>query len=652
VGKKNKKSPEDIALEAMRMDLDFRNRELATQQAIAAAQQAFERQRMMLIEQGAQAQQADQFARQYALQIGQLEFEKTLGTAQLGLSAQGQAHAQRMDLMRQQFDEQFNTAAQMGFRDGVPTLDRYKFDQTLGEQQRQFDVGSTGYNNGRATLEREQMERGLGEEQRQFNVGQSGFMNGAATLEREKALENQRQFDVSTIMNAPRGAADYVGYIRNLRGLEGQGLAPGLLAQLAGGEAVRAAGVSNGGQSFAPAATNADLAQAAVAQSRRNGTLSASMDPRLAGLMGTGAQQNVQVSYDPSQGRGVQPTFSPSGGDGGGASLSPQGQPPQQGVPSRFGDGPKTGVARPQQFMGTDMQTNGPESFRPGEGVKPSTIYGEQSFQPPSMTLEGQSAAPNSFRDAGAQGSGQMFSAADFNDGPNSITPWNSPSQYQRRGFDDMIPYQATEGWAQNQADRQANRYWNANSDEANRAYSQAERERASVMGDMNSWLSQMPQANQYGNYQYRSNGQETQPTVNGATQRPGSPYAPSNQTFGQYASQPSSGSTQDVWSSAAARASSPYNESAASQSSGGSGSNQAVQGMMGQVYQQDNTPRAKTGDQWSLQSFRKLNPTEQEFASGLVGADTGQSDADFKWGMQNAAPNYARSKSASWGGF
>lgn len=196
------------SLDSLRMDMDLRNRQLAAQIAESAAERAFQQKRLELIEQGMLQQEAEQFAKEFALREAEFEFEKQMTTRQFGLSERAQEFTEEIERRRQAFEESWRTAEQRGFYD---------------------DNGVK-----RPTFAREQFER--------------------------EFAESQRQFDVSTIMNAPRGPADWAAFENRLRGLNAQGALPGVIGQLFQGQPGGIAGYSNAGQFNGPVASNTDLA--------------------------------------------------------------------------------------------------------------------------------------------------------------------------------------------------------------------------------------------------------------------------------------------------------------------------------------------------------------------------------------------------------
>lgn len=161
------KARNPVANQAMTLDLDYLNRQLAADVAQKAADNAYREKYMQLIEQGKLDLEAKQLAQQYALAVGQLELDRAKGMSDIALNQR-----------RQDFEERWRTAEQTGFIQGAPTLDREKF------------------------------------------------------------WEQQRQSDVSAVMNAPRGPADFAAYVARIRGLANRGMLPESVARIATGQPI------------------------------------------------------------------------------------------------------------------------------------------------------------------------------------------------------------------------------------------------------------------------------------------------------------------------------------------------------------------------------------------------------------------------------
>lgn len=210
-------------LEAMML---YQAGSLKEQKAARKAQDSYNKKRLELERQGL-ALQADQIAKQYAMDQAKLEWDKESFRLQFG-EEQFQNKWEREFQDRQQaLDETWRTAEQTGFRDGVPTLAKMQFD----EQTRQFNVGQA--NN----------ERDFGESVRRYDQDFS---------------EQQRQFNTNAVLNAPRGPADWAAYQNRLRGLQNAGSLMFSDAPVAS--------FSNGGQQTGPVLSNTDLALAMTGQ--------------------------------------------------------------------------------------------------------------------------------------------------------------------------------------------------------------------------------------------------------------------------------------------------------------------------------------------------------------------------------------------------
>lgn len=227
---------------------------LKEQKAARKAQDSYNKKRLELERQGI-ALQADQLAKQYALDQAKLEWDKESFRLQFGETQFQNQWQRQFEEKQQALDEVWRTAEQTGFRDGVPTLETLKFN----EQTRQFDVGQA--NN----------ERDFGESVRRYD---------------QDFGEQQRQFNTNAVLNAPRGPADWAAYQNRLRGLQNAG-------SLMFGDAP-VASFSNGGQQTGPVLSNTDLALAMTGQgdpSKLQGTAWQGMAPQAQqqsyGTMGT-----------------------------------------------------------------------------------------------------------------------------------------------------------------------------------------------------------------------------------------------------------------------------------------------------------------------------------------------------------------------------
>lgn len=218
--------------------------------AARKAQDSYNKKRLELERQGL-ALQADQIAKQYAMDQAKLEWDKESFRLQFGEEQFQNRWQREFDEKQQALDETWRTAEQTGFRDGVPTLENLKFN----ESTRQFDVLQA--NN----------ERDFGEDVRRYD---------------QDFGEKQRQFNVDAVLSAPRGPADWSAYQNRMRGLNNAG------SLMFGSAPV--ASFSNGGQQTGPVLSNTDLALAATGQGDRS---------KLQGTvwqgMGGGAPQQMQT---------------------------------------------------------------------------------------------------------------------------------------------------------------------------------------------------------------------------------------------------------------------------------------------------------------------------------------------------------------------
>jgi hypothetical protein len=282
---------------------------LNEQKAGRVAQEAYNKKRLELESKGL-GLQADQLAKQYALQMAQLEWEKESFKLQFGETQAQNQFEREFQTRQQQLDEGWRTAEQMGFRDGVPTLANLQFQ----EQQRQFNA-NLGFQNQQFGENQRQFNESLTEQQRQFNATQNNqaqqlglqgreldannyFRNRDADLRQQEIAnqyqqwdrdfnfknitdqrnftedqrrynqdfgEGQRQFNVSSVLNAPRGPADWAAYTARLRGLQQSGGLPGAVGTMFDPSA-QVASYSNYGQQTGPVLSNTQLALAMTGQ--------------------------------------------------------------------------------------------------------------------------------------------------------------------------------------------------------------------------------------------------------------------------------------------------------------------------------------------------------------------------------------------------
>lgn len=253
------------------------------QKAARKAQDAYNSKLLDLQRQGL-GLQAEQMAKQYAMQQAQLEWEKESFRMEFGETQRHNEWERAFNDRQQQLDEVWRTAEQTGFRDGVPTLANLEFQ----ESQRQFD------------LNRVDSARDFGESQRQFNV--------------------------STVMNAQRGPADWAAYTSKLRGLQSSGALPGALGTMFDPSA-QVASYSNAGQPTGPVLTNAQLAMAQTGLSSPSA------------LQGTvwqqgGATQSAQSSQSSQSSNPYSETGTPAGGGDRVAAMLGQSSPGSMELPS------------------------------------------------------------------------------------------------------------------------------------------------------------------------------------------------------------------------------------------------------------------------------------------------------------------------------
>lgn len=188
--------------------------------AARKAQDAYNQKKLELDQQGL-ALQSDQIAKQYAMDQAKLEWDKESFKEQFGHQVDQDNIDNAFREKQSALDETWRVAEQTGFRDGVPTLATMQFN----EQTRQYN---------------------------------------------QTFGENQRQFNVSTVLNAPRGPADWAAYEKKMRGLQGTGSMPGAVGSMFDPNA-QVASFSNGGQATGPVLSNTDLAFAATGLGSQQG---------------------------------------------------------------------------------------------------------------------------------------------------------------------------------------------------------------------------------------------------------------------------------------------------------------------------------------------------------------------------------------------
>lgn len=275
----------DEQLRLLQLDVDFRDRELAFRQAAEAAQQAYQRERMNLVDIPGLEATKNQIAAEYAQKAADLAFQKARFEQEFGLARDTQSwerdwRNKQLELDNQRF--KLDDAIRSGqlrldeatisgkMADGTKTLAREQW-----EKQSALDVaGVTGYLPGTgqwvgganppagSTVPNgnEMVQMPTGEWMTRQDAHSRGWMQlPGETLERQKFGEQQRQFNINTVMNAPRGPADYAAYMNRLRGMNESGLVTGAVGNLFRGEQV--AELSDAGERV-PVATNTQLAGA------------------------------------------------------------------------------------------------------------------------------------------------------------------------------------------------------------------------------------------------------------------------------------------------------------------------------------------------------------------------------------------------------
>lgn len=283
-------------------DTDFNKRSLKEQKAARKAQDSYNKKRLELERKGL-GLQADQLAKQYAMQQAQLEWDKESFRMEFGETQRNNEWERGFRDREMALENEWRTAEQTGFRGGVPTLQKLQMDEDqrqfnvqaglsrdeLAERQRQFNVGSGqwdrefGEGQRRFDTETGQWQQQFGEDTRRYeqDFGESsrryeqdfgedrrrydqGFGEDRRRYDQDFG-EGQRQFNVGTVMNAPRGPADWAAYTKKLRALQGSGAMPGAVGAMFD-PSQQVASFSSGGQQTGPVLSNADLALSMVGQ--------------------------------------------------------------------------------------------------------------------------------------------------------------------------------------------------------------------------------------------------------------------------------------------------------------------------------------------------------------------------------------------------
>lgn len=264
-------------------------------------------------------------AREIALKEAEFELTKIRAERDYGLTYQDQQFRQAMESRQQQWTETYQRAQTM-----------------LAEGD------LTGYYNGMATLDREK-----------FETDASGYMsNGQATLARQKA-------EWDTILNAPRGPADYHAYMKRMRGIAGSGDMPGVLSQFVGGQGPIAS-VTGDMNSMPKPASNTELAMSLV-----YGNGQPQGYQRLGTPPGTTPGSQMQGGWEGGQPPGMLP--------GGGFIAPPGWTPPGNVVGGTPGTGSGSGTPFPWQSPpagGWGSPTGGGTGGQMNPAALAQAIYG------------------------------------------------------------------------------------------------------------------------------------------------------------------------------------------------------------------------------------------------------------------------------------
>lgn len=211
--KKDKNNPLDM----LQLDIQYRDRQLAAELAMHNAEMAYKQKYMEMIDLPGLEESKRQFALEYALSVSELDWKKEMATREFGESQRQFDISAQLDRERLQLDQ--NAEA---------------FRQKIQEGQFALDEAAvTGFYQGKPTQQAIQFEKEFGLKQAQ------------------------------TVLNAPRGPADYHAYINRLTGLQNAGAnLPGVVGQLMSGAGM--AGASTGAMQGAMPMSNTQFATQAV----------------------------------------------------------------------------------------------------------------------------------------------------------------------------------------------------------------------------------------------------------------------------------------------------------------------------------------------------------------------------------------------------
>lgn len=265
-------------LSMLQLDIQYRDRQLAAELAMHNAEIAYKNKMMELVDVPGLEESKHQFALNYALESSKLDFEKEMSQREFGES-----------------QRQFEINNELNQRKFLLDQNAQQFQQTVQMGQLALDEASvTGFYQNKPTMARVQFD----EQTRQFN----------ATHELQQA---------QTVLNAPRGVADFAGYINRLTGLKNQGVAlPGAVNAILRGSQVGTTGAMQGAMPM----TNSQFANALV-YGQNNLNAQRTPDPNAQPVQNNTAQPLAQAIQP-----GSAPMFSSAAGGNAGMVQGQGGQ--------------------------------------------------------------------------------------------------------------------------------------------------------------------------------------------------------------------------------------------------------------------------------------------------------------------------------------
>ncbi len=261
MGSSSKSNP----LNMLQLDIQYRDRQLAAELAMHNAEIAFQQSQLQLVSIPALEQDKFQFSQNYALEQAKLTFQQEMAKLEYGES-----------------QRQFDVTNELEQRKFVLQQNMQEFTQRIQQGQFELDKASiTGFYEGQPTMQRINMEAGL-----------TGYYNGAPTFAREQFEKNFGLEQAQTVLNAPRGPADYAAYLNRLYGLQQQGFAlPGAVNNILTGQQTGSAGAMQG-----PMPTSNTAFANALVYGQQAPTTPLGTGTAAAPAQGTPAQPNTEAT--------------------------------------------------------------------------------------------------------------------------------------------------------------------------------------------------------------------------------------------------------------------------------------------------------------------------------------------------------------------